>query len=212
MKAGRVPLAVALDEGLRTRLAAVATRLSARAHEVLVETGDALSDVFVLAEGGLCIYALTPDGREATLYRLRPGEMCLLSLTAAFTDGRYPANVRVESASAEILRIPGEVVRRLFAEDAALQTLVLGSLTATIRDLLAHLDQALLWPLKDRLLNHLAHSADSEGRVHATHQAIADSLGVTREAISRELLRLGRAGRLTTGRGCIALARDSRTR
>lgn len=70
---------------------------------------------------------------------------------------------------------------------------------------MAQLDEALLSFLHERLLSRLRRHADATGRVSATHQAIADSLGMTREAVSREILALKQAGRIVTHRGRIDL-------
>lgn len=204
------PVMRTLSPGARKAILAGSRSLRAGRAELLVEKGDALSDVFLVIAGVLRVYALNREGKEATLYLLRPGDICLLSLNAAFTRGRYPANVAVESAEAEIARIPGELLRRLFSQEPAVQELVLGSLTAVVGELLARLDEVLLSPLKDRLLGHLARLADGEGRVFTTHQALADGLGVSRESVSRELQRLRRGRAVAMARGCVTLAAGAR--
>lgn len=197
-----------LSPGARDAVLAGSRSLRAGRAEILVEKGETLSDVFLVIAGVLRVYALNREGKEATLYLLRPGDVCLLSLNAAFTRGRYPANVTVESAEADIARIPGELLRRLFGQEPAVQELVLGSLTAVVGELLTRLDEVLLSPLRERLLGHLARLADSRGRVFMTHQALADGLGVSRESVSRELQRLRRGKAVATGRGCVTLAPD----
>ncbi len=199
-----------LSPTARAAVLAAGRRVRASQAAVLVEKGDALSDVFLLAQGVLRIYALNPEGKEATLYRLRPGEVCLLSLNAAFTNGHYPANVTVETGEAEIVRIPGGLLRELFRSEPGVQELVLNSLTAVVGELLVRLDEVLMSPLKVRLRGHLERLADAQGRVVATHQALADGLGVTRESVSRELLRLKAAGVVATGRGSVTLLRPAR--
>jgi CRP/FNR family transcriptional regulator len=202
-----VPLIQAIGAPARASVLAVARLVTTTRGGRLVEAGETLSDVFLLLEGTLRIFAQSVDGKEATLYRLRPGEVCLLSLNAAFTDGRYPANVEAESERAALVRIPGKVLRELFRAEPAVQDLVLQSLTATIGELLAQLDHALLASLSARLSAYLARQASLDGVVSATQQQIADGLGVTRETVSRELQRLRRAGRVATGRGRVRLIR-----
>ena len=72
----------------------------ARRNDTLVQQGDMLASVFLLLNGTLRIYTANAEGREATLYMLNDGEVCLLSLNAAFSNGRYPAWVSVESDAA----------------------------------------------------------------------------------------------------------------
>ncbi len=100
----------------RTALVRAARLQKGRKNQVLVQQGDALSSVFLLQEGLLRVYTLNAEGREATLYLLRAGEVCLLSLNAAFSNGRYPAWVSVESKNASIALLPGKILRALFSD------------------------------------------------------------------------------------------------
>ena len=111
-----------------------------------------LSDAYLVTEGVLRICSLSTEARRPCSIGCAPA-VCLLSLNAAFTDGRYPANVRVETETAEIVRIPGALLRRLFGEEPAVQALVLESLTATVGELMAQLDKALLSSLRERLID-----------------------------------------------------------
>jgi CRP-like cAMP-binding protein len=124
----------------RAALVRAARFQKGRKNQVLVQQGDALSSVFLLQEGLLRVYTLNAEGREATLYLLRAGEVCLLSLNAAFSNGRYPAWVSVESKNAAIALLPGKTVRAMFSSEPAVQEMVLRSLTSTVRELLTHLD------------------------------------------------------------------------
>jgi CRP/FNR family transcriptional regulator, anaerobic regulatory protein len=175
--------------------------------EILVCQGDAVSSVFLLLEGVLRVYTTSATGKEATLYLLRKGEICLLSLNAAFTNGRYPAWVSVESKTAKFALLPGSKVREQFSIEAQVQNLVLQGLTSTIHELMDHLDEVLLCNLSDRMERYLARNADPDGRVILTHQTLATHMGATREAVSRELATLKRQGRIVTGRGYVRLVK-----
>jgi len=118
----------------------------------------------------------------------------------------------VESPRASVAILPGHIVRALFPIDAGVQRLVLGSLTSTITDLLARLDEALLDSMHDRLVRFLARQADPDGCVRMSHQEIASALGSSREVVSREIARLKRSRAVTTGRRLIRLADRSNRR
>jgi len=190
--------------GQATLLHGIRVQLS-RKNQTLVRQGDMLSSVFLLLDGVLRVYTVTADGKEATLYLLRRGEVCLLSLNAAFSNGRYPAWVSVETPTARIALLPGPAIRALFAQEPAIQTLVLTSLTVMIRDLMTHLDEALTRRLSERVLRYLYRNCDAAGRLVITHQALANHLGVAREAVSREILALKRQKMIVSGRGFLAI-------
>jgi len=176
-----------------------------RRNQMLVQQGDTLASVFLLLDGVLRVYAIGPQGREATLYRVHPGEVCLLSLNAAFGNQRYPAWVSVQSARARFALLPAKVMRSLFPSEPAIQEMVLGSLTATVRGLLANFDDVLNLRLSVRLERFLIGNCDSSGRLHMTHQMLADHLGATREAVSREIAVLKKRKKMLTGRGYLQL-------
>lgn len=195
----------ALPADARERLFDGAGRLGGQRGDVLIHKGEEVAGALVVTEGILRVYAMNPDGRQVTLYHLAGQGLCLLSLNSLLTGGPYPAWVAVESETVAVAALTGPAFRRLFAEDATLRELVLSSLTATVGGLMAAMDEALLSRLSDRVMGHLTRNADAEGRVATTHQALADHLGVTREAVSRQLARLKRQGRLSIGRNVIQL-------
>ena len=139
-----------------------------RKNQTLVQQGDMLSSVFFLLDGELRIYTIDADGKEATLYLLRPGEVCLLSLNTAFSDGRYPAWVSIASNSARFALLPGKALRSLFSDEPLVQELVLRSLTSTVRELLTHLDEVLTCRLSQRIERFVLRNCDGGGRLEIT--------------------------------------------
>ena len=117
--------------------------------------------------------------------------------------GQYWVSVGSESARVAVL--PRQRSRQIFERAPALRELVLASLTETINELLTQLDGAMLIPLGERMVNLLNRNADANRTVAITHQQLADHLGVSREAVSRELAVLTRRKILRTARNKIVL-------
>ncbi|WP_027184834.1 Crp/Fnr family transcriptional regulator [Desulfovibrio inopinatus] len=190
---------------IRHLFSAHAIQIEGRKTDILISKGDKVSGVFLVTEGRLRVFAMNSEGKQATLYRLKPQELCLLSLNSTFTGGNYPAWVYVESDVATVLAMPGETFRKLFAEEPDVQEVLLSSLTTSISSLLLQLDELLLSSLGERVLSFLKNNWDSEGKITLTHQELADHLGATREAISRELAILRNQGIIDCGRGVVRL-------
>lgn len=189
-----------------------ASKKVARKGEVLVCRGDLVSGVFLVLEGVLRVYANHAGGREATLYHVKSGQICLLSLNCTFSDSLYPAQVSVESSQSTFTVVSGSKFRDLFAHETSVQQLVLTSLTLTITDLFSRLDEALLSRLRDRVLSFLLCNCDSKGQIEVTHEEIALHLGSAREAISRELSHLRQENLIETRRGKIQLLKKSQSK
>jgi CRP/FNR family transcriptional regulator len=201
----RSSLFLGLSGSDRETLLAETRVINAVQGNLLVQKGAAIPGAFLVLDGVLRIYAMNDQGKEATLYRLRSGELCLLSLNAAFTGTRFPAWVSVDSESARLAILPGPRCRQIFERAPALRELVLASLTTTINELMTQLDEAMLIPLSERIMNLLNRTADSNRSIVITHQRVADHLGVTREAVTRELAVLSRRKILRTARNRITL-------
>jgi CRP/FNR family transcriptional regulator len=194
-----------LGEASRAALLSATRIRQARKNQTLVEQGMRLSSVFLLLDGQLRVFTLDAEGREATLYRVREGEICLLSLNAAFSNERYPAWVSVESQTARFALLPGTAMRSLFPREPVIQEALLNSLTATVRDLLLNFDEVLMCGLSERIERFLLRNSDGSGRIQITHQALANHLGVTREAVSREIISLKKRKKVLPGRGYLQL-------
>ena len=194
-----------LSDASKAFLLENAKNVEAQKGELLISRGDAVSGVFLVQQGALRVYAMNEDGKQATLYRLKEGELCLLSLNSSLTGGRYPGWVSVESQEAKVLSLQGSCFRSLFSTEQAIQNLMLTSLTSTISYLLLCIDEALLSDLQSRLVSFLTRNRNAKGEITMTHQEIADHLGVTRESISRELSLLQSQNRIRKKRNCITL-------
>lgn len=192
-----------LSEQSRAFLLEHAQEISARKGDTLISKGDSVSGVFLVRDGRLRVYAINEKGKQATLYRLKQDEFCLLSLNSSLTGGRYPGWVSVESSTAKVLAIQGRAFRSLFSKEEAMRDLMLESLTTTISHLLLCIDEALLSDLKERLLSFLIRNRNDESKVGMTHQELADHMGVARESISRELALLQSQGFIQKGRNYI---------
>jgi CRP/FNR family transcriptional regulator, anaerobic regulatory protein len=183
--------------------------LSAKKGQVLVERGEAIGGVFWVLTGHLTVYSLNSNGREATLYRLAAGEICLFSLRSAMGALAYPAWVRVDSRDAQLAIIRGDDFKDMMKADPALFDLVIQCISTTVRDLMASLDTALLTNLRERLHNFLVCNAGSDGRIEMTHSELARHLGSSREVISREIAALKKQGVIRVARGNIEIATKS---
>ncbi len=138
-----------------------------------------------------------PNGREMLLYKVRPGESCLLSGSCLLGHTDYTATGIAET-EVELLVLPPADFNALIAGDAAFRKHVFSLFGERLATLLSLVEAITYQKLDQRLAALLLAKGDS---VHATHQALADELGSVREIVSRLL-------RSFEDKGWVDLARE----
>lgn len=170
----------------------------------VIHKGQAVSGAYLVLRGQLRVYTFTPQGTEATLYFIRPGETCVLALNCLFNDLRYPAWVEA-AADTDVALIPGPLYRRLFEQEGAVQNMTVKALSTLVFRLMDELEQIHSCNLDQRLANFLLNNASSEGVVSMTQQTLAGHLGTTREVIARLMQGFNAQGWVATRRGAVTI-------
>ncbi len=200
--------ALVSNEAQETLLRAIQERqfpLSA----TLIRKGQQVSGAYVVMSGRLRVFTHAPDGTEATLYFISPGETCVLALNCLFNDLLYPAWVRTDAATT-VAVIPGATYRALFQREPAIQDLTVRALSTLVFRLMDELEHIHSCHLDQRLAHFLLHHAASNGELAMTQQEIASHLGTTREVIARLLRPMVTSGGVETGRRCIRILNAER--
>ncbi|MFA5530907.1 MAG: Crp/Fnr family transcriptional regulator [Thiohalomonadaceae bacterium] len=190
-------------EGRRLLGSGAHTKHFARPTSV-IHKGQRVSGAYLVTHGRLRVFTFTPQGSEATLYFIRPGETCVLALNCLFNDLRYPAWVETD-ADTSVAIIPGPLYRTLFEHETAIQDLTVHALATLVFRLMAELEQIHSCTLDQRLANFLLLHASDAGVVHMTQQELADHLGTTREVIARLMQGFTAQGLVATRRGAVTV-------
>ena len=192
-----------LTPAQQTRLPEAARPRAFSAGE-LIHNGDAdCVGLLLVKSGRLRVFILSEDGREITLYRLLPGEICLFSASCMMPQIAFAVTVTAEAPS-EVLVLPPDVYKAVMAESAPLANFTNELIAARFSDVMWLIEQ-ILWKSFDRRLAafllaeaKLEHSAT----LHLTHEAIANHMGTAREVVTRML-------RYFQGEGWVKLARGT---
>jgi CRP/FNR family transcriptional regulator len=187
------------DQGKSLLLAGQVSKHCASASPLLFK-GQRVSGAYFVLSGRLRVYALAPNGTEATLYSIEPGETCVFALNSLFNDLLYPAWVQAV-AETTIALIPGAVFHQLFATEAVIRDLTVKTLSTLVFRLMAELEEVHSYKLNQRLANLLLVHASASGELRMTQQQMAGHLGTTREVVARLMRELVAAGYVETGRG-----------
>lgn len=191
------------EEGRRLLAQGLARKACSRA-EVALHKGQPVSGAYVVLAGRLRVFTLAPNGTEATLYFIEPGETCVLALNCLFNDLLYPAWVQAETP-ATIALIPGPVYRKLFEREPTIQNLTVHALSTLVFRLMSELELIHSSHHKQRLANFILIQAASDGVLRMTQQQLAQHLGTTREVVARLLGEFVATGLVRTRRGAVTI-------
>ena len=183
-------------------------RKSFEKHDPVIGKGDSVSGAYFVVSGALRVFTLSPDGKEATLYRMDAGDTCVLALNSLFNNVLYPAWVEaVDDTVVGVL--PGDVYRKLFTQESTVQDITMRALSSAVFGLMSELEVRHSYSLDQRLANFLLTRATAEDIVHNTQQEIASEIGTTREVVGRLMVQFSARGLIKSGRGKIHLLNKS---
>jgi CRP/FNR family transcriptional regulator len=198
-----LPFFAALDAETRRRVVAEARRVALPEGAHVFETGQS-AEAFLIVEAGVVRVQLTAqNGREIVLYRVSPGDSCVLTTSCLLDSEAYAAEAICET-DVRAIALPRAAFRRLLDGEPTFRDAVLAAYAGRVADLILTIEETRLHRVDARLAALLAEHA-RDGRVTATHQDLAAELGTAREVVSRTLKRFERSGAVTLGRGLIEI-------
>ena len=171
----------------------------------LSREGDSCHFYPIVKRGLIRVYKLSRQGHEVTLYRIREGESCILTLTCLMKTAEFPAHALVEEDS-DVWLVPADVFRSWTTEEGFWRDYVIGYLSRTLNRVIGLVDDMLFRRVELRIIDSLLEQTTEEAPVlSATHQEIANEVGSAREVVSRNLKDLEREGLLSLARGEIRI-------
>lgn len=167
----------------------LAARFAAETQAVTVPSGTVVFDErqacqgfpFVI-KGDIRVVKPSANGRELPLYRVLPGESCII--TSSCLLGHTDYNARgIAQGETTLALMPRPLFDELLTEPA-FRDFVFHLFAERIAELMQVIEEVAFHKLDQRLASLLL----GKGKlVHATHQQLADDLGSVREMVSRLL-------------------------
>jgi CRP/FNR family transcriptional regulator len=170
----------------------------------LFSEGDSAQALALVVSGAIRIFKTGRTGREITLYRLGPGETCILSVNAIVTQQPLPAAATVEE-EVQAVTIAAAVLRDWVHRHELWRQFVFELISQRLTKVLTLVDDVVFSRMDTRIAALLLARSRSQNPVHITHQEIAAELGTSREVISRILEDLAGAGMVRSTRGRIEI-------
>jgi CRP/FNR family transcriptional regulator len=175
--------------------------------QAVFQPGQACAAFLLVTAGTVKVSTVTSSGRELMLYRVGPGETCVLTTACLLAGSDYDAEGLTET-DVEALAIPKPLFEELMAVSPAFRRFVFSSYGVRLRDLIGLVQEVSQRQVDRRLARFLADRATAP--ITLTHQEIAAELGTAREVVSRLLKQFAGEGLVVIERRNIMVAAPDR--
>jgi CRP/FNR family transcriptional regulator, anaerobic regulatory protein len=193
-----------LDPTDRHELISVARKVQLPAGHIAFRVGEECRNYLLVIDGSVRVQMTSESGREIVLYRVEPGQSCVLTTVCLMASEPYSAEGIVEKP-VRAIAIPAANFRGLLNRSPALRNFVFTSYGTRIANLMRVVQEIAFDRIEARVARVLLKHGGSDRTVKATHQMLAHELGTAREVISRQLKELEGRGVVRAGRGEIEI-------
>ena len=178
-----------------------------------IHDGSECTGVIIVKSGCLRLYILSEEGKEITLYRLFPGDICMLSASCVLQSITFDVFVNAEEDS-ECCVIGGCAFADVSERVPEVKIFALETAVSRFSDVMWVMQQILFLSMDKRLAIFLLDEASQTGSdtVKLTHEQIARYMGSAREVVSRMLKYFASEGLVEVTRKGVILLDKSRLR
>ena len=211
-KLSSFPFFSELSSAGQSQLRAATSHVLLAPQTKVIQRGDEVGGVYLVEAGALRVYYVSAEGREGTLYWVDAGQSCVLALNCLFSRLAYPAWVETDLVETRVIIISGDVYRRLYLVEPALQKFTFETLTTRLFELMTLMQETASLGLEQRVAALLLRRSVNGQTFEVTHEQIAHHLGSSREVVSRVLRNLAARGAIKLSHRSIAIKDSDKLR
>lgn len=170
--------------------------------QMVTDTGRDCLGIFLVCDGILRANLVSEAGKEATVCRIHPGELCVISASCLLPALPFDIQIDAETAS-EVYLLRRVSCDRSWKRISIWRTLSIKRSIESFSDIIAAIQKILFASLEQRLVGFLLDEAagEKDGKIYMTQEQIARAIGSAREAVSRTLKGLVKGGCVELFRG-----------
>lgn len=181
-----------------------AAKVSAPDGTCLFSPGSSAESFLIVLSGAVRLEQTAISGRSIVLYRVMPGESCVMTTSCLLSGAPYGSFGYAEG-QLDALALGQNAFRALLSEDAAFMAAVFSVFSERLVELTHVIDELLLHRVDQKLATWLANQWQHGKAIAVTHQALAQELGTAREVVSRTLKDFERRNWVSLARGAITV-------
>ena len=166
-----------------------------------IHDGGECTGVILVKSGALRLYLLSDEGKEVTLYRLFPGDTCILSASCVLHNLTFDVMIDADEDS-ECVVVGGCAYEGLWQRSDAVKIYTYETALSRFSDVMWVMHQILFMSMDKRLAIFLLDEASKNGgdTIKLTHEQIAKYMGSAREVVSRMLKYFASEGLISQSR------------
>ena len=178
-----------------------------------IHDGNECTGIILIKTGSLRLYILSEEGKEITLYRLFPGDMCMLSASCVLDSITFDVFVDSEENS-DCVVVGGCAYESLSQRMPEAKIFALEAALGSFSEVMWVMQQILFMSMDKRLAIFLLDESSKRSTdiITLTHEQIAKYMGSAREVVSRMLKYFSFEGLVEVSRGGIKLQDKKRLR
>lgn len=157
--------------------------------DIIFYDGDEGNGFYLIAEGSVSIYKLSPNGKEQILHILKAGET--VGAVPVFSGKSFPANARALTKSHLLFFNRNEFIRLISGKPNLVMNL-LALLSARLREFTLQVENLTLKEIPGRIASYLLYLSQEQKnkvsvRLNISKVQLANLLGTGPESLSRAL-------------------------
>ena len=167
----------------------------------VIHNNSECSGLYIVRSGRLRLYMLSEDGREITLYRLSPGEICMLSASCVLQCIAFDVYIESEGPS-ECVMIAASAFGAVSERVLEVKNYALEMAVQRFADVMWIMQQIVFMSTDQRLAIFLLDEVTVNGNdtINMTHEQISHHIGTAREVVTRMLKHFSNDGWLEVTR------------
>ena len=179
----------------------------------VIHDGNQCTGVIFVQSGVLRVYMLSECGKDVTLYRLFPGDFCILSAFCFEKNITFDVSVDAEEDSNCIV-VSGHAFAALSDRVPSVRIFALQATVDRFSTVIEVMQSMLFMSFDHRLAAFLLDEIARSGgdTVKLTHEAIAKYMGSAREVVTRTMKKFTENGLVEASRGGVRILDKKRLR
>ncbi|MFA7636356.1 MAG: Crp/Fnr family transcriptional regulator [Monoglobales bacterium] len=182
------------------------TRKSYKKGQIIfASSDDCLGQLFIIS-GEVRAYIMSEDGREITLFKMEPFDVCVLSASCVISQITFDTQIVAET-DCELLILNAGVFSKLTEENIYVKCFMYELLTSRFSSVMFTMQQMIFKGFDKRLATFLISEYERNGNIEIkmTHEEIAKNINSAREVVARMLKKFSHDNLVEMKRGTIIL-------